>query len=81
MDRILCRIFGCEVEEYGPACRRCGTWSYDYPFIQTERAWLYPWYRFTRWLCCNRRWFYHRCEVCKKHYGVYEEGLLLGRVL
>ena len=66
MDRILCRIFGCEVEEYGPACRRCGTWLYDYPFIQPEGAWLYPWYRLCWWLRCNRDLFWHRCDVCKK---------------
>jgi hypothetical protein len=64
--RILCHIFGCEIEEYGAGCRRCGTWIYDYPFIQQEGAWLNPWYRFKWWLTCNRDWFYHRCAVCKK---------------
>lgn len=63
---ILCKIFGCELEEYGPACHRCGTWLYNYGFIAREMAWLYPWYRLTWWLRCNRDWFYRRCAVCKK---------------
>ena len=66
MDRILCRIFGCEMEDFQGGCRRCGTWIYDWGFIPREAAWLNPWYRFTWWLHCNRDWFWHRCDVCKK---------------
>ena len=64
--RILCHIFGCEMEDFQGGCRRCGTWIYDWGFIPREAAWLNPWYRFTWWLRCNRCWFWHRCEVCKK---------------
>ena len=45
MDRILCRIFGCEMEDFQGGCRRCGTWIYDWGFIPREAAWLNPWYR------------------------------------
>jgi hypothetical protein len=63
--RILCHIFGCELEDRSGGCRRCGTWIYDWPFIQPEMALLHPWYKFTWWLIRNKRYFYHRCDVCE----------------
>jgi hypothetical protein len=64
--RILCKIFGCKLDQYGPACIRCNTWLYDWGFVHREMAWLNPWYNFIWRLRCNRDWFFHRCAVCKK---------------
>jgi hypothetical protein len=65
--RILCRIFGCaSTDRYYPACDRCGTDIYHWNFIDQNRAWLNPWYTLCWWLRCNRDWFYHKCDVCKK---------------
>ena len=66
MDKILCKIFGCELEENGPACRRCGTWLYNYGFVDQNMAWLAPWYNLVWRLRCNRDWVCHRCAVCKE---------------
>ena len=64
--RLRCKIFGCQLEEYGPACGRCGAWLYNWEFVDRDMALLSPWYNFIWWLRGNRDWFYHRCAVCKE---------------
>lgn len=63
---LLCRIFGCELEEYGPGCRRCGADLYSGEFIQIEGAWLLPWYKLRWWIGRNRYFISHKCETCGK---------------
>ena len=63
MKRVLsCKIFGCESTN-GYACDRCGCDIYHWDFVQTEGAWLYPYYAVKWWFQTHRRWLGHKCEA------------------
>ena len=79
--RIVCRIFGCEVEEYGAGCRRCGTWIYDWRIHPSGNGLAKSVVPVLLVDKLQSRLVLSSVRRMQEAYGVYEEGLLLGRVL